>query len=117
MSKVLFWIVMAPLAVAVIVFSLNNRTDVVVDLWPLDLVTVPLPVFALVLASLFAGFLAGGLTAWTSAGKTRKRARAETRRADRALEELADARESVARLEAEAEDNRDATLRLPADAA
>ncbi len=43
MSKVVFWIVVAPLAAAVIVFSVNNREDVVLDLWPLDLMTAPWP--------------------------------------------------------------------------
>ena len=77
MSKVFFWIVVMPLAVAVIVFSVNNRADVVLDLWPLDMVTQPLPVFSVVLVGLFAGFLIGGLVVWISGGKARRRARRE----------------------------------------
>ena len=45
MSKVFFWSVVMPLAAAVIVFSGNIRADGVLDLWPLDMVTQPLPVF------------------------------------------------------------------------
>ncbi len=96
MSKVFFWIVVMPLAVAVIVFSVNNRADVVLDLWPMDMVTQPLPVFSVVLAGLFAGFLIGGLVAWISGGKARRRARREGQRADRAEREI---KEAEARLE------------------
>ena len=91
MSKVFFWIVVMPLAAAVVVFSVNNRADVVLDLWPLDMVTRPLPVFSVVLAGLFAGFLIGGLVAWISGGKARRRARREGKRADRAEREIKDA--------------------------
>jgi uncharacterized integral membrane protein len=79
---------MLPLAAAIIVFSVNNRTEVILDLWPLGVVTAPLPVFAVVLASMVVGFVAGGLTAWNSAGRTRRRARAEAKRADQAERDL-----------------------------
>lgn len=98
MSKVFFWIVVMPLAAAVIVFSVNNRADVVLDLWPLDMVTQPLPVFSVVLAGLFAGFLMGGLVAWISGGKARRRARREGQRADRAEREI---KKAEARLESQ----------------
>jgi len=93
-SKVFFWIVVMPLAAAVIVFSVNNRADVVLDLWPLDMVTQPLPVFSVVLAGLFAGFLIGGLVVWISGGKARRRARREGHRADRAEREIKEAEPS-----------------------
>ena len=102
MSKVLFWIVVAPMAAAIIVFSVNNRTEVVLDLWPLDTVPMPVPVYALALVALVAGFLAGGLVAWNSAGKSRKRARTEARRADQAERDLAAAQDRIERLQSEA---------------
>ncbi|MFQ5765459.1 MAG: lipopolysaccharide assembly protein LapA domain-containing protein [Rhodospirillales bacterium] len=117
MSKLLFWIVAVPLAAAIVVFSVNNRTDVVLDLWPLDMVTAPLPVFAVVLASGLAGFIAGGLVAWMSAGKARTRARAEARRAEEAERARATAEERLERLEKEAADSAEERPPLPVDAA
>ena len=117
MSKMVFWIVVAPLAAAIIVFSVNNRENVVLDLWPLDLITVPLPVFSVMLAGIVAGFLAGGLVAWISAGKSRKRARLEAERAKRAENELTEAKDHIRRLERDADESRSATPKLPDAAA
>jgi len=114
-SKFFYWIIIAPLAAAIIVFSVNNRTDVVLDLWPLDTVTMPVPVFAVALSALVVGFLAGGLVAWNSAGKSRKRARTEARRADQAERDLASARERIDRLQSEAAQIKEGLPQLPPD--
>ncbi len=110
MSKVIFWIVVMPLAAAVIVFSVNKRADVVLDLWPLDMVMVPLPVFSVVLAGLFAGFLIGGLVAWISGAKARRRARREGQRADRAVLEI---KVAEARLERQQPETTESCLDVP----
>ncbi len=89
----------------------------ILDLWPLDFAAAPVPLFVVVLAALLAGFLAGGFVAWASAGKVRKRARAESRRADGVERELEDAKTSIQRLQSEADTAREEPLRLPADAA
>ena len=117
MSKVLFWIVVAPMAAAIIVFSVNNRTEVVPDLWPLDTVPVPVPVYALALAAVVVGFLAGGVVAWNSAGKSRRRARTESRRADQAERDLAAAQDRIERLQSEAarQEPREELAQLPPD--
>lgn len=117
MAKLLFWIVVTPLAAAVVVFSVNNRSEVILDLWPLDFAAAPVPLFAVVLAALLAGFLAGGFVAWISAAKVRKRARSERRRADTAERELGEAKNSIQRLQSEVDNAQEETLRLPADAA
>ena len=117
MSKVFFWIVVMPLAAAVIVFSVNNRADVVLDLWPLDVVTQPLPVFSVVLAGLFAGFLIGGLVVWISGGKARRRARREGHRADRAEREIKEAEARLKRQQAETIESGHGVPRLPDAAA
>ena len=117
MSKVLFWIVVATMAAAIIVFSVNIRTEVVLDLWPLDTVPVPVPVYALALAAVVVGFLAGGLVAWNSAGKSRRRARTESRRADQAERDLAAAQDRIERLQSEAarQEPREELAQLPPD--
>ncbi len=117
MSKLLFWIFAAPLAVLIIVFSVNNRAEVVLDLWPLDMVTVPLPVFSVVLASLLGGFLLGGGIAWLSGGEARRRARRMTRRAETAERALADAEKRIQALAEETAGDGDDVRRLPGNAA
>ena len=117
MSKVFFWIVVMPLAAAVIVFSVNNRADVVLDLWPLDMVTQPLPAFSVVLAGLFAGVLIGGLVVWISGGKIRRRARREGHRADRAEREIKEVEARLKRQQAETTESGHDVPRLPDAAA
>ena len=117
MSKVLYWIVALPLAAVIVVFSLNNRTEVVLDLWPLDVMAVPIPVFTIVLVSLVAGFLVGGLVAWISARRTRQRARAEARRADRAERDLKSAQERIDGLQRAAGTPDPSIAKLPSNAA
>jgi uncharacterized integral membrane protein len=69
------WILTLPLTVVVIVFAVANRDFVPLDLWPFE-IALQVPVFALVLGSLFLGFLIGALAMWLSGGKQRRQARA-----------------------------------------
>ncbi len=107
MSKIFFWIIVAPMAAVVIVFSVNNRVGVTLDFWPFDLMSRPFPVYGVLLASLVIGFFAGGFVAWGSAAKVRKRARIEAQRAKRAERDLAEAQDQINRLQSEAEGLRD----------
>jgi len=85
--RLLSWIIMVPVALAVISFAVNNRAVVTVDLWPAPF-TMGAPLFAVVLASLVGGVVVGGLIAWLSGGRARRRARANARRAAAAEQEL-----------------------------
>ncbi len=68
------WLITLPLAIVLVVFAVNNRALVEVDLWPLGfVVTWPLFVFAFLGVSV--GLLVGALFAWISGGTTRKIAR------------------------------------------
>ena len=113
MAKVFYWIIVVPLAAVIIVFSVNNRTEVRLDLWPLEAATVPLPVYLIVLVCTVAGFFVGGVIAWRSAGRTRSRARTQARRADQAERELASAQDRIDRLLSEAEDTDRNIPKLP----
>lgn len=73
------WILTLPLTIVVIAFAVANREFVPLDLWPFE-IAVPLPVFVLVLGSMFIGFLIGALTMWLSSGKRRRQARVTRRR-------------------------------------
>jgi uncharacterized integral membrane protein len=72
--KHLSWIVTLPLMLALVIFSLANRGEVSVDLWPFE-ESFALPLSWLMLGSLFVGVFAGGVAAWLSGAKTRRRAR------------------------------------------
>jgi uncharacterized integral membrane protein len=84
--KTLFgWIIGLPIAVLAITFAVNNRHSVKADLWPLPF-SADLPLYAAVLVPLALGLLLGGIVAWFGAGRVRRQARQERRRA-RVLEE------------------------------
>ena len=83
---------MVVVLLVVIPFAVSNRDGVTVDLWPLPVV-LPTPLFVIVLGAVFFGFIAGGLVAWLNAGRTRRRARLESRRAaglEKSLDTLKD---------------------------
>ena len=109
------WFVVVPTALAVVAFSVSNRAEVTVDFWPVPF-TSEFRVFAVVLASIFAGFVLGGLVAWISGGRRRRRARAMARRAKAAEAEAARLRDKVADLEA-AVPKQETALPAPLDAA
>ncbi len=113
--RLVSWFVVVPTALAVVAFSVSNRADVVVNFWPLPF-TSEFRVFAVVLVSIIAGFVLGGLVAWISGGKRRRRARAMARRAKTAAAEAARLRDKVAGLE-EAAEKREIALPAPPDAA
>ncbi len=110
------WFVVVPAALAVVAFSVSNRAPVTVDFWPLPFPPREFRVFAVVLLSIFAGFVLGGLVAWISGGKRRRRARAMARRAKAAEAEVARLRDKVADLE-EAAEKQEIALPAPPDAA
>ncbi len=68
-----------PLTIIVVAFAVKNRDFVPLDLWPFEL-AASVPVFVLVLGSMFLGFLIGALTMWLSSGKRRRQARVTRRR-------------------------------------
>ncbi len=102
MVRLFSWIIMVAVALAVVAFSVSNRAPVTVDFWPLPFPPREFRVFTVVLVSIFAGFVLGGLVAGISGGKRRRRARAMARRAKSAEAELARLRDKVTDLEAAA---------------
>lgn len=72
--KHLSWILTLPLLIIAVVFAVNHRGRITLDFWPLPL-ELTTPLFLLVLLTLFAGFLLGGLTVWLSQSRHRRRAR------------------------------------------
>lgn len=87
MTRILFWIIMIPFALVVIIFSAVNRELVTLDLWPLPH-AITVPVFTLVLTIFIFGFLWGAVIAWISASSQRRRARNALWRAETSEREL-----------------------------
>ena len=92
----LSWILLLPLAAAVIVFSVTNRGVIKVDFWPFGYL-IELPVFAIVLTSLLIGFVLGGIVAWITGTSRRLRGRAAERDAAQLRRELAELRRETGR--------------------
>ena len=99
--KIVSWIVLVPVAVAVIVFAVSNREATEVDFWPTPY-SFTLPLFSVVLGSVLVGFCLGAATAWISAAPRRWRERALARDLAKAERELALLNERLASEDASA---------------
>lgn len=96
--RIIYWIFAGLLAALAGLFALGNRGDVRVDFWPLG-PAFEMPVFVALVGALYIGFGLGAAIAWLAQGRTRKRAREATRRADALARELADAKAITAKAE------------------
>lgn len=72
------WIFGAVIAVIAIVFAIHNNAEQAVDLWPLPFV-IELPLYAMVLIAVAAGFVVGAFLTWVSESKWRRLARKRKR--------------------------------------
>ncbi|WP_161958846.1 LapA family protein [Ferruginivarius sediminum] len=72
--KHISWVITLPLLAIAVVFAVNHRGRVVLDLWPLPLRVEP-PLYLLVLLAIFVGFVIGGLVVWAAQGRNRHKAR------------------------------------------
>ena len=100
MGRVLYWIAVLPLFLAVIVFAVSNHETVQLSLWPLLAQTVPFPVYGIALVALFVGFVLGGIVSWFQNGGTRHRVRELQRQSEAEQRELASLRERLSRVQA-----------------
>ncbi|HVI27851.1 LapA family protein [Hansschlegelia sp.] len=68
-----------PLALVIVLFAVANRQAVVVGFDPFSpdapVLSVTLPLFAVILISLMIGVLVGGVASWSRQGKWRREAR------------------------------------------
>lgn len=104
--KIAGWILFGLFALLAIVFATNNFGPVALDLWPLPY-TVEMPVFLLIVGTLFLGFLGGLLVAWLAGARRRRKGRQERRelkglRHER--QDAADARSRQAAIENRSDD-------------
>lgn len=85
LDKLLF----VPVAALAASFAVANRTPTTLSLWPLPF-EIELPLYVAVLGALALGGVLGAVVSWFSAGKFRRRARTEARKARSLERELRD---------------------------
>lgn len=99
LRKIAAALILVPLAVLIIVFAVANRQTVTVSFDPFSAsapaASLTMPVFALIIATLIAGVIIGGVAAWLDQGKWRRRGRRSERDAG-ALRARLDALERAA---------------------
>ena len=86
--RLLSWIVMIPIAIVIVAFSVSNRAPAMLDFWPFPWI-LEAPVYLVVLAALVIGFACGMTISWLSNAALRRRARASERQAQVVERELA----------------------------
>jgi uncharacterized integral membrane protein len=93
LRKIIAVLLLVPLAVVIIAFAVANRQNVTLLLDPFSTsapaASLTLPLFALVIAALIVGVIAGGLAAWLGQGKWRRGARRLEREANELRVKLA----------------------------
>ncbi|MBA4219772.1 LapA family protein [Bosea sp. (in: a-proteobacteria)] len=92
-------LVLVPVALIVVLFSVANRAPVRVSLDPISrdapALALDLPLFAVILAAIAVGILIGGFASWLAQGKHRKAARVNRREADKLRNEAQSLRAAV----------------------
>lgn len=92
-------LVLVPVALLVVLFSVANRAPVRVSLDPISrdapALALDLPLFAVILAAIALGILIGGFASWLAQGKHRKAARVNRREADKLRSEAQSLRAAV----------------------
>lgn len=92
-------LILVPVALAIVLFSVANRAPVRVSFDPISrdapVLAFDLPLFAVVLAAIAVGVLIGGLASWLAQGKHRKAARRNRREAEALRNEAQSLRAAV----------------------
>jgi uncharacterized integral membrane protein len=77
--KVVFWLVLVPLAIVIVMFAVANREMVTVSFDPFaphqPAASLRVPLFVLIFALVILGVILGGIAAWLRQGKHRKAVR------------------------------------------
>lgn len=100
MLRAFSWIITLPLLAIAVIFAVNHRQVVPIDLWPLPM-EVAAPLYVLVLVGIFVGFLIGGVLTWLSQGRHRRRARQRRYRVEQLERDLESVQKKLDALKAE----------------
>ena len=77
MRRLISWIIILPAAAVVVVFALNNRGPIAIDLWPFGIV-VEMPVYLAFIIVFGMGAVLGGIASTMAGSKARSRYRSAT---------------------------------------
>src|SRR3954452_10493362 len=79
LRKLVSFLILAPLALAIVLFAVSNRAPVLLSFDPFGaqppMFGYPMPLFLALLAALIVGVIVGGASAWSRQRKWRSRAR------------------------------------------
>jgi uncharacterized integral membrane protein len=98
--KLVHWLITVSLAIVIVIFALNNRTPVEVDLFPFGLV-IAWPLFVFVFLGMGIGAVIGLIMAWISshpARKTSRERKTRIRELERQVETLQSSADSSTQL-------------------
>ena len=99
LRKIVFLLIVLPVALALVALTVANRHTVIVSFDPFNplepALGLEMPLFLLVFVSLLAGVVVGGIATWITQGPWRKSARDSRAAAHRAAREAADLRREV----------------------
>lgn len=82
------WVLIALVALALVIFAVDNRQTVTVSLWPLP-IEISMGLYLVVLLTLLAGFFLGELVAWMNGHRWRREARLKAKRIEELEREIA----------------------------
>jgi uncharacterized integral membrane protein len=77
--RLLYWIVLAVIALALALFAASNREAVALAFWPLG-GALEMPLYLAILLTFFAGLLCGAVATWVGGRHWRREARHQRRR-------------------------------------
>ncbi|NBC34478.1 MAG: DUF1049 domain-containing protein [Alphaproteobacteria bacterium] len=87
--RYLTWLLSLLFIAVIVVFAVNNRHTVAIDVWPLpDSLNPTLRLFVIVLVPAALTFLLGWLVGWVNAGRHRARIRRQSERIERLTAEV-----------------------------
>ena len=110
MRRVLYWLILIPLFLVVIIFAVTNRQPTELSLWPVLTEGLSFPVYGIALIGVFIGFVFGGLVSWIQHGRSRRRIRELQRQSETDQRDVAILRDRLAGMEAR---ERQATIPAP----
>jgi uncharacterized integral membrane protein len=96
-----FWILVVLAALIAVFLVLPNRQPVDLRLWLFDY-SVQLPLYLVLFATVFVGFVVGWIGCWFSQGRWRRQARERGRRVEYLEREAVKLTDQMAKLEADA---------------
>lgn len=112
MRHFVFWIITLPLIIILVTFTVMNRQDVILDLWPLPW-EAPVPVYGLIFGGLVLGFIFGLLVMWRHGAPGRRRHRDLARQVNVQAGELNNLRRNTTPVPSKAVARADANALVP----